>query len=460
MPLSSRWRRLIDFLQHGIWERHGRGAEVSFLRRLLRIVVLAGRGFAADNLQLRASALTYYSLLSIVPIAALAFGIAKGFGLDDALEKALRERLLVQEQALERVIEFAHTLLADTRGGLVAGAGVLLLFWAVIRLLNNIEKSFNAIWGVSSARTWVRKLTDYLAMVIIAPILLLIASSGTVFLGARVADLFAGAGWVAQLGDLVQAALGLIPYAVIWLLLTLLYLTMPNTSVSWRAALAAGVVAGTLYQLTQVGYVHFQIGVARSNAIYGGFAALPLLLIWLHVSWLIVLLGAEIAFAVDNAGRYARERMAASASHHLRRLLAIRVAALCAQRFRRQDRPPTAGELADALDAPVRLVHQVLTTLTGAGLLAAVRSTDDEENRAFVLARDPAATRLKDVSDACDHEGDDLSASEAATLSPIESRWAVLDRLLAEAEANVDLATLADEIPATSATGDGQRRRA
>jgi membrane protein len=455
MPLSSRWRRLVHFLQHGIWERprHAPGAEISSVRRLLRIVVLAGRGFAADNLQLRASALTYYSLLSIVPIAALAFGIAKGFGLDDALEKALRERLLVQEQALEHVIEFAHTLLADTRGGLIAGAGVLLLVWAVIRLLNNIEKSFNAIWGVSSARSWVRKLTDYLAMVIIAPILLLVASSGTVFLGAHLADLFAGAGWVAQLGDLVQTALGLVPYAVIWLLLTLLYLTMPNTAVSWRAALAAGVVAGTLYQLTQIGYVHFQIGVVRNNAIYGGFAALPLLLIWLHISWLIVLLGAEIAFAVDNAGRYARERMAADASHHLRRLLAIRVAVLCAQRFRRQDRPPTASELADALDAPVRLVHQVLNTLTGAGLLAAVRSADDDESRAFVLARDPQTTRLKDVIDACDHEGDDRSAISAGALSPVDAHWAALDGLLAEAEANVDLAALADEIPATPATG-------
>ena len=449
MPLSARWRRLVHYLQHDIWEHRDRGpqAELPFLRRLLRIVVLAGRGFATDKLQLRASALTYYTLLSIVPIVALAFGIAKGFGLDSALEQALREWLVVQEDVLERVVLFAHTLLEDTRGGVVAGAGVLLLIWSVIRLLNNIEKSFNAIWGVTRSRTWVRKLTDYLAMVIIAPVLLLVASSGTVFLSARVADIFASAGFFAQFGNLVQAGIGLLPYAVIWLLLTLLYLTMPNTSVSWRAALAAGIVAGTLYQVVQFGYLYFQIGVARNNAIYGGFAALPLLLIWLHVSWLIVLLGAEIAFAVDNAGRYARERDAERASHHLRRLLAIRVAAVYARRFRGQEPPPTSRDLADQLDASVRLVHQVLSTLTDAGLLAAVSSSDDD-TRAYVPARDPAATRLKDLVDACDHAGEDASAPPPASLTTVDRRWRALDELLAGADENITLAALADEIGA------------
>ncbi len=445
------WRRVQRFVQHDVWhlpEQLPAGRR-SFLLRLARIVVLATRGFAADALQLRASALTYYSLLSVVPAAALAFGIAKGFGLEAALEETLRQRLAGQEVVLDRVIAFSHSLLAETRGGLVAGVGVALLLWSLIRLLGNIEKSFNAIWGVTRPRSAVRKLTDYLAFVIVAPLLLLVSSSATVFISGRVSAALADLGVLEPSGALVRAGLELVPFVFIWLLLSVLYLTMPNTSVSWRAGLAAGVVAGTLYQFLQFGYVQFQVGVSRYNAIYGSFAALPLFLIWVHLSWLIVLVGAEVSFAVDNAGDYARERAVGRAGHHRRRLLALGLTVACARRFVRGEPPPTSGDLADGTGVPLRLVQAVLSVLTAGGVLAEIHH-DARKSPAYQPARDPGSMTILDVAGAYDRsvrdrEGLDEDDGDGADLVPEAALGAVAVHwraLLEQAAASRDNLTL------------------
>ena len=469
MNLSRHWHRLRRFVEHDVWHlpEQVSGGRRTFLLRLARIVVLAARGFAADALQMRASALTYYSLLSIVPAAALAFGIAKGFGLEAALEQALRERLAGQEEILDRVIGFARSLLAETKGGLVAGAGVALLLWSVIRLLNNIERSFNAIWGAAHARSPVRKLTDYLAIVSGAPLLRRIGSSAAVFISGRVTDALAAIGVFEPVSGLVETALELIPFLFIWLLLTLLYLTMPNTSVSWRAGLAAGVVAGTLYQFLQFGYIQSQVGVSRYNAIYGSFAALPLFLIWVHLSWLIVLVGAEVSFAVDNAGDYARERAVGHAGHDRRRLLALALAAACSRHFLRGEPPPTAGDLADALDVPVRLVQGSLQVLAAGGVLAEVN--DERRNvSAYQPARNPDGLTLVDVAAAYDRaaretdddegpardEGTDLVPD--AALGEVADRWRALVGRAAASEDNVTLTRLADAAPEGDAGGDAR----
>ncbi len=455
MDLQRLWWRTRRLIQHDIWqlpEQVPDGRRSSVLR-LLRIVVLAARGFAADSLQLRASALVYYTLLSVVPTLALAFGIAKGFGLETALEEALRHQLASQQEVLDRVIEFSRTLLTNTRGGLVAGAGVAVLFWAVVRMLNNIEASFNAIWGVDRGRTAVRKITDYLAIAVLAPLLLLASSSSAVTISGRVNAVLAQLGAAEPVSGVVQAGLGLVPYVILWLLMTLVYLAMPNTSVSWRAGLAAGVVAGTLIQLVQFGYIGVMVKVTRYNAIYGSFAALPLFLIWLYVSWLIVLVGAEVSFAVDNAGDYARERAASGASHRQRRLLAVRLAGVSAARFLRGDPPITAAELAEHLGVPVRLAHTVLHDLVRASVLVEVR---DEPSRppAYQPARDPGSVSVVEVARAFDGlagASEDRSPPGVeppdpvpdSALGEVVGRWAGLDRVLDTAADNWTLARLA-----------------
>lgn len=449
----ERWNRLRRFLQDDIWAQVEAEADRQppFLLRLLRILLLATRGITENSLQLRASALVYYSLLSVVPVVALMFGVAKGFGLENALEHALQQRLAGQEEILEQVLTFARNLLADTRGGVVAGVGVAFLIWTVIRLLSNIERSFNAIWGEATERSLVRKLTDYLAITLVAPILLLISSSATVFISGRVNAALATLGVFEPVGVVVRGGLELVPYLFIWLLLTLLYMAMPNTAVSWRAGLAAGVVAGTLFQLLQVAYIDLQIGVSRNNAIYGSFAALPLFLIWLHFSWLIVLVGAEVSFAVDNAGDYARERHAAGVSHYQRRLVAVVLAAMCADRFV-NDRPAaSAAELAEELQAPTRLVHAVLCVLAAAGTLVEVRRPKPRAS-CYQPAHDPSGMTLVEVAEAYDRaarpgsdettrENDDAMVSDAA-LGETGTRWRALSEAMLGSGDNLTLLEL------------------
>jgi membrane protein len=305
MPLKSKlqekFSKSSQFLKADIWrvradKLHPRK---SFWITHLRILLLAVRRFYDDRCELRASALTFYTLLSIVPIVAMAFGVAKGFGIEKVLETQLLEKLEGQPDVAERILGFARTLLENTKGGAIAGVGVVVLFWTIIKVLGNIESSFNDIWGIKKPRTMGRKLTDYLSVVMIGPVLLIIASSATVLLTTRITSM------VEQLSSLGYAAgviiflLKLFPYTVIWVLFTFMYVFMPNTKVRLKSGLWGGIVAGTVYQIAQYAYIKFQIGVSGYGAIYGSFAALPLFLVWLQLSWLIVLLARSFVCAAE-----------------------------------------------------------------------------------------------------------------------------------------------------------------
>ena len=261
----------------------------SFLIKHLRVILLTLRGFDEDKCQLWASALTFYTLLSIVPILAMAFGIAKGFGLERNLERQLLDRFPGQEEVFVRILEFAQKLLVETRGGLIAGIGVALLIWTVVRVLSNVESSFNHIWGIKEQRALGRKFSDYLFIMFISPILLVISSSLTVFITTQVTSITQRIAFLSFFNPFIYFSLNVLPYAIMWGLFTFIYIFIPNTKINIVSGLLAGVIAGTLYQATQFAYITFQLGVAQYNAIYGSFAALPLFLVWLQISWFIVL---------------------------------------------------------------------------------------------------------------------------------------------------------------------------
>jgi len=276
----------------------------SFLITQLRIIVLAVRGFIEDKCKFRASALTLFSLLSIVPIIAVMFAISKGFGLEKRIESVLLQRMQAQEQVAQKIIEFANSLLENTSGGLIAGIGVAFLFWAVIKVLSNIEHAFNDIWGVKNPRTLARKFSDYLSMILLCPFLLIIASSVTVAINTRTQAILQQFPAFSYVGPLVLLLLKLLPFLTIWALFAFIFIFIPNTKVKFTSAFLAGIVAGTIFQIAQWLYISFQIGAAKYSAIYGSFAALPLFVIWVQISWLIVLFGAELAFAHQNVDTY------------------------------------------------------------------------------------------------------------------------------------------------------------
>lgn len=399
-------REAINFLKQDIWRI--RLSELprkkSFLIKQLRIILLVIKGFDEDKCALRASALTFYSLLSIVPAFALLFGVAKGFGLQKLLEKELFEKFRGQEEVMTWVISFAQSMLDNTRGGLIAGVGVAFLLWFIIRLLGNIERSFNEIWGVSQGRKISRKLTDYLAVVFICPILLVMASSVNLFITTQITQITQKIDLLGALSPIIMFSVKALPYCVIWLLFTFIYVFMPNTNVYYRSAFIGGIVAGTVFQIVQWAYITFQIGVAKYGAIYGSFAALPLFLIWLQASWVIVLFGSEVSFAYQSVDTYEFEPDSMKVSYKFKKLLMLRICQACVRNFCDGKDALTAVEITNALGVPVRLVNHILHELVQCRILSETIE-DNNDEPGYPPARDVNSLSISFVSRIIDQLG-------------------------------------------------------
>ncbi|MCP3954460.1 MAG: YihY/virulence factor BrkB family protein, partial [Desulfobacterales bacterium] len=340
-------KKVVSYVNTDIWRTSFDNLpryRVLFIK-VLRVVILSIRGFAKDGCALRSSALTFYSLLSLVPAAAMAFGIAKGFGFERLLQRKLLEDFASQKEVVIKVIAFAQSFLENTRGGLIAGIGVVILFWTVLKVLSHIEHAFNNIWEVDQHRSLVRKFSDYLSLLFIGPVLIIMSSSVTVFITTQVAEIIQGISFLGYFSWAIFTAMKLIPYGIIWALFTFVYMVMPNTRVKFVSGIAAGIAAGTVYQLVQWFYIAFQVGAARYNAIYGSFAALPLFLVWLQISWLIVLFGAEISYAVQHAGDYEHEPDFSNISPHYSRVLTLLIVHKVAKNFAAAEAPLTAAQL-------------------------------------------------------------------------------------------------------------------
>ena len=272
---------------------------LSFMKRCWRVIKDTAFGFIDDDCYSKASALTFYSLLSIIPVLAVLFGIAKGFGFEQALETEINERFVEQRQVITKLIQLAYSWLLNAEGGVIAGIGTVVLLWSVFGLLSNIETALNAIWKTRFSRPYARKISDYLATMIISPIFLVTLSSINVFIHTQFKR-NQGNIFIEAVSPIVLFFLKLSPYFLSWALFTFIYIFMPYTKVYARSAVIAGVIAGTTFQIWQWGYIKFQVGVSSYGVVYGSFAALPLFLIWLQISWLILLAGAELAFETEN----------------------------------------------------------------------------------------------------------------------------------------------------------------
>jgi len=379
--LVKQYQRLHRFLIHEIWSMNldELPPKLKWLFKYLRVLLLALKGFFEDKVVVKASALTYYTLMSIVPIFAMAFGIAKGFGFEKYLEQQITSQFKGQEEFINRVIEFANSLLARTGGGIVAGIGVVLLFWSVINVLSNIEHAFNDIWQVEKPRSWIRKFTDYLSIMLIAPVLLIASGSIHIYLATTVKTIAQEIELVGYISPYLINMLQFIPYLLIWILFSFIFIAIPNTKVSYVSGIIAGVIAGSGFVILQWLYITLQIGVSRYNAIYGSFAALPLFLFWVQISWQIVLLGAEISFAYQNVDMYEYERETTHISHKNRKMLALLVLSTIVKRFMQGEKPATSLELSINLKIPQRLMRNLLDLMVNCELLNEVIISDRKD---------------------------------------------------------------------------------
>ena len=270
------------------------------LKKIYRIVFLTIRFFTAKRVMTQASALTYSTLLAIVPILAVVFAIARGFGYNKYIELWLLDTLSSQPQAAEAIVGFVNGYLIHTQSGLFLGIGLIFMLYTVLMLMNNVEETFNQIWQVSNSRPIIRSFTNYLAMFLLFPIFVIITTGLSVFM-ATIANSLKGS---EVLGPAVHTLLDYSPYLLLSLLFIGLYVYMPNTKVKVSCAVVPGILAGVAMHLLQMFYIHSQIWVTGYNAIYGSFAALPLFMLWVQISWTICLFGAQLTYTNQNMNRF------------------------------------------------------------------------------------------------------------------------------------------------------------
>ena len=289
------------------------------LYNIIKTVYLCINRFTKDRMANKASALTYSTLLAIVPILAILFAVARGFGFDNLMEHQFRSGFGGNTETTEAILSFVNSYLSQTKGGIFIGVGLVMLLWTVINLVSNIEITFNRIWEVKKARSMYRKITDYFSMFLLMPILIVVSGGLSLFVSTvlKQMDDFV------LLAPVMKFAIRLIPFVLTWLMFTGLYIFMPNTKVKFKHALIAGILAGSAYQAFQFLYINSQLWVSKYNAIYGSFAALPLFLLWLQISWTICLFGAELTYAGQNIRSFSFDQDTRNISRRYRDFISI-----------------------------------------------------------------------------------------------------------------------------------------
>ena len=388
----KRLKDLYDFMTYGIWRVKliDLPKKKQLLIAQLRTISLAIRGFTDDHCMLRASSLTFFSLLSIVPVFAMAFGVAKSFNLQGMLETQLRSAfngMKGNEEVLARILQFSKNQLENTQGGVVAGIGVIFLFWTIVKLLGNVEWAFNEIWGIKVPRPITRKIADYLIIVVVTPIFLVIAGGVTAFLATQSNIMINKYEFLRILGPIVMGGMQFLPLIILTPFFSFLYIFMPNTKISIKSGLISGIFTALCFMGIQMLYFEVQVTLfSKYSAIYGSFAAIPLFLIWLEISWMIVLFGAELSFAVENIETNEFETESKHATLEFRRKVALCITNVVLEAFDSEQPPPTTDDIRKELGIPLLLANAVLFELVNAHILCRIMDKGSERENAYLPA--------------------------------------------------------------------------
>lgn len=382
MKIPDIWK----FLTYDIWRiTESEVTKTTYaLYNIIKTVSVCVTRFTKDRLVNKASALTYSTLLAIVPILAVLFAIARGFGFDNVMEEQIRNNFGGSPEAAEAVLTFAQSYLAQTKSGVFLGIGLVLLFWTVINLVMEIEITFNRIWEVKRQRSVYRQITDFFSMILLAPVLIVVSAGLSIFTTTTLKEMED----FALLAPVLQFLIRLVPYMFTWFMFTGLYVFMPNTKVKFKHAFVAGIIAGTAFQAFQYLYINSQLWVSKYNAIYGSFAALPLFLLWLHVSWTICLFGAELTYAGQNIKSFSFEQDTRNISLRYRDFIVILVMSLIAKRFERNEPPYTAAQLSEENRIPLRLTRKILYLLQEINVIHEVADDRKSEETAYQPSMD------------------------------------------------------------------------
>lgn len=357
----------IDYICNGIWLDSRNNAWVN----TLKTANLSVKSFLNKDLQSRSMALTYSTVLSIVPALALLLAIGRGFGLQNLLKEELLAYFPSQTRSITTALTFVDSYLNTASQGIIVGIGIVFLLWTMISLLSNIEQAFNKIWDVKEQRPFYRKITDYTAICLMIPVLMICSSGVSIFMSTAISE------HLSFLSPMLNALLDASPVILVWIAFTLSFLLIPNTKVKLKYAALSGLICGIAFQVLQLLFVNGQIYVSKYNAIYGSFAFLPLMLIWLQLSWLILLFGAMLTYAAQNVFGYNFTDADKVISDNYLRIFATVVMTIIVKRFEAQQPPLTPREMCRDYDLPVRLLTAVIDKLHQASLIYMVEKSKD-----------------------------------------------------------------------------------
>ncbi len=356
--------KIKNFLLHGIWFEHIK--HFSFTKRIiykvLRIIILSIRQYNYKKCGLQASSLTLITLFSIVPLVALFFGIAKNFGLEKTLKKQVYKSFKDYQEIVDNIIHFSETLLSSAKGGVVAGIGFIVLIFTTMRLLYYIEMAFNKVWEVKKSRSIIRIITDYLSIMTIAPILIAFSSDIFIIVIKYLIN-FASITAVTDVLPFSFSILDGVRYLLFSLMLALVYTIMPNISVKPKYALIGGFITGFVYIIIEDIYIKIQTSVSNYNTIYGSFAVFPLFLLWLQISWYIILYGATLVYSSQNTEEYRSEYLKVNFNKYQRTLIALSLTNFIIKRFDNEDTTTSYQDLATYLDLPRKSIEDVIKIL-------------------------------------------------------------------------------------------------
>lgn len=357
------------------------------LRNLISTSKLFIQALWADISQKRvidtASNLTYSSLLAIVPIMAVVFAIARGFGYSILIEKWFTTTMASQPEVAEILITFVNSYLKHTQKGVFLGIGLVFMLWTVLMLISNIEKAFNDIWQVKRQRSIFRTVTDYIALLFLIPVVIVISSGLSIWVTALNHQLHD----VVVIGPAMALIIELSPYVLLSTAFTALYTFMPNTKVRLRSAIVPGIIAGVSMQLFQLVYINSQIWISNYNAIYGSFAVLPFFLLWMQTSWIICLVGAEISFCRQNAEDFYSFKPQ-EPSFNSRLKMSWRIMELVGERFSAGEAALTALEIKKRIGIPMRSVNTLLYDLQRIHFIAEMVHDEKGDTAQYLPAED------------------------------------------------------------------------
>ena len=384
--MRQRLQHFKEFIQYDLWRQSHitiHAPKKRLLYRILQTIILVGRGFKNQVLVVRANSLSFALLFAFIPMMALIYAIARGFGFEEVVKNTISTSFLAEANLSHVLFEWIERYLETARDGFFLGVGLVVLIWAVYAFFNMLENSFNSIWNVKQSRSFGRRMTNYVMTLLLVPVLVVMTSGISIFLNST--EVLSPV--LEAIEPIRKFMLRFIPFVAATGVFTWIFIAIPNTKVKFTSAIIPGIVMGLLYQVVQALSMYLVVLFTRMSIVYGAFSIIPLVLIWLNITCWLLLIGAELAFAIQNNDLFAYEKDLEKMSRRYKDYVMLYLLSVIIRRFEAGEAPQTAQDMATINQLPIRLVQQLLSRMEETNIVRRVY-IENEEDHAFVPALD------------------------------------------------------------------------